>query len=152
MSPVSVAAATGPGVFGLGDDHTMRGPEIQATLDRIQPVVITGEDGVSWCPWPYYQRSEKGSIAAHIWELDIHEECQRWGFRQYHVHRDREALNHSLMLLGPDSPGEYIYTFDSRLIGDDSIEDLGRDMVWWIKRMSAVYRIQSGAQHGKRTV
>lgn len=122
----------------------MQGARVAATIERIRPLVVEAIEGIQACPWPYYERSEKGVVAAAIWELDIDEECRRWGFPSYAIQKDREALKHELLLLGPDSPGEYVYAFDSRLIGDDGLEDLGRDMVWWIKRMSAVYRIQTG--------
>lgn len=122
----------------------MRGPRVAETLERINPIVVTTDEGFDACPWPYFKRTEKGVIAAVVWEMDLHEECTKFGFQDYSIHKDREHLQHELRLLGPDSPGEYIYNFDSRLIGDDGIEDLARDMVWWVKQMYVIYQIQTG--------
>lgn len=122
----------------------MRSAAVQETLDRVQPLVVADAEGVEFCPWPYYHRTEKGVIAAVIWELDLHEECRRFGFDDYFIHKDRDNLHHELMLLGPDSPGEYVYSFDSRLIGDDTLEHLGRDMNWWLRQMYVIRAIQTG--------
>ncbi len=130
----------------------MDGPRVAATLERVQPIEHVTDEGYAVCRWPYYERSEKGVVAAAIWELDIDEECRRWGFPDYAVVKQRDALRHELCLLGPDSPAEYVYGFDSRLIGDIGLEDLGRDIVWFIKRMHAIYALQTGVPHGERAL
>lgn len=123
----------------------MQGPRVAETLDRVQPLVVETPEGYEACPWPYFERSEMGKVAAFLWEIDVDEECKRWGFPDYAIIKRRDDLRHELGLLGPDSPAEYVYDFDSRLIGDIGLEDLGRDIVWYIKRMHVIHRIQSGA-------
>lgn len=115
-----------------------------AVVDAIYP--LERQDGLA-CRWPYLERenrTNKGKWAAWLLEWDMGDECAKRGFPDYSIH-NIEGLERELRLLGPDSPAEYIYRFDRRLIGDDAIEALHRDIIWFIKRMEIVRRIQEAA-------
>lgn len=69
-------------------------------------------------------------------DLLIQEEIERWGF-VWHWHQEGDVR--TLELLGPDSPGEYVYSFDRRECADGTVQDLARQIYWWIVERGRVY-------------
>ena len=71
-------------------------------------------------------------------------EARGWGFHQAVMVND--GLTRRLELLGPDSPGEFCYTFDRRLIDVRYLDDLGRDLIWWVRRLGLARKVLTHGQ------
>lgn len=101
----------------------------------LRPVETVTPDGDPCCHWPA-QEIAPDNVRRDLFHMFVHEEAQTWGFAAATV--TQVGLERRIELLGPDSPGEYVYAFDRRLIDVRYMDDLTRDIVWWIRRMGAV--------------
>lgn len=84
------------------------------------------------CSWkPGYRPSARRKVAEAFYDLSLIETCRAWGFHRPHFWQD--GTTRYLELLGPDSPAEYVYTMDTAELVDATVEDMARDVLWWIE-------------------
>ncbi len=76
------------------------------------------------------------------WMKFVASELKQAGFTDAVAYNVPGTDNRRFELLGMDSPGEYVFEFDRRRLGRWTVDDLGRDVVWWIRRSAILYRGQ----------
>lgn len=102
-----------------------------ATTERLatngQPLGRTG-----------IKRSQKFHALAPAFESWTEGElCEAYGFRRdsWYDHDGKRTIE----LLGPDSPGEYCYTFPLWRLEDEHVQSLLRDLVLWVDARGKEY-------------
>lgn len=75
-----------------------------------------------------------------VWMMFVVQELQAAGFVDAVAYNVPGTDNRRFELLGYDSPGEFVYEFDRVLLGRFTLDDLCRDVVWWIRRSAVLYR------------
>lgn len=96
------------------------------------------------CAWvPGERPTTRRGFAESALEMLIAETCAEFGFQMWWR---QDGDQRSLELLGPDSPGEYVFSFDRRECADVSVQELARRIYWWIVERGKEYH------DGKRLV
>ena len=82
-------------------------------------------------------RSQKWEWLGSAFELWTDELCTAYGFRRdsWFDHEGRRTIE----LLGPDSPGEYVFTFPLWRLREEHLEQLLRDVVLWVDAAGREY-------------
>ena len=89
------------------------------------------------CTWqPGTRPTAQRVMAENVMELLIAETCERYGFQMFWR---EDGDTRTLELLGPDSPGEYVYTLHKRDLIDGTVQDIARDLYWWITARGRIY-------------
>jgi hypothetical protein len=79
--------------------------------------------------------------------MAAHEEAMDFGFTKAVMVNIPGSTTRELRLLGPDSPTEYCYQFDRRMIDQRWLDDLTRDIVWFIRRMGGYRKAYCHGQY-----
>lgn len=109
-------------------------------MDSLLRPVETTVDGAPACHWPM-QEYPPPPVRAGILMQWCWEEAYDAGFTQAVAVDLPETTTREIRLLGPDSPGEYIYSFDRRLVDVRWLTDLTRDIVWFTRRMARIREV-----------
>jgi len=96
--------------------------------------IETTVDGYPACHWPV-QAYPPRTARRDLLHLAAHSEATDAGFTQAVMVNVPGTILRELRLLGPDSPAEFCYAFDRRLLDQRWLDDLARDIVWFIRRM-----------------
>jgi hypothetical protein len=117
----------------------MDDPAVSALLRPVETVV----DGHPACHWPM-QEYPPEPVRASLWFLAVQEEAHDWGFHKAVSVND--GLTRRIELLGPDSPGEYVYAFDRRLVDRRFMQTLTIDLLWWIRQRGMTREVLTNGQ------